>query len=480
MGLFERLRGSRWCRGLLGFFATISVLNLVVVDTASADVGSQMLSFVNGLGGSANVTGPTAYQGQAGGYYTGGSVWIRTKDEQLTLGSLQLPSAKAGCGGIDLFTGGFSFINSDQLVAAGKAVANGALMFVFQMALKAISSLIDSTLTDQLQKLQQKIADSKSACQTGMNMAAGLAGEMGARNTQFCSMVGNSQGFFSDWAASEQGCGTGGQQSSTLKRNTDSTIPASSMNYTWNMLTKNFPNWDTAWKQYLMTVVGTIVYTAPADNNSGGGFKFYGNSDEGALTTLLNGGTFQALTCGSDTTDCLTPTLSDYTLSQSQGLESMVQAQIADMYIRISSEQKLTDQEIAILGSTSIPLYKILSVASLSRYGGGLIAGDISNLAELVSVDMLHTFLRKEVSVVQGAGLSFQDADKDTVAQWRANMERVAVHLFEIERSSNAKVQKTESIIQRTMVVEQSLRNSLSPTMSASIALDRSLAQPMN
>lgn len=475
MSLFERWRSSPWCRRALGLLGALAMANIVVVETASADVGNQMNSFFNGLGGSANVTGPVAYQGQAGGYYTGGSIWVRTKDEQLSLGSLQLPSAKAGCGGIDLFTGGFSFINSDQLVAAGKAVANGALMFVFQMALKSISSLIDSTLTDQLQKLQQTIAQSKSACQTGMNMAAGLAGQIGARNTQFCSMVGNSQGFFSDWAASEQGCGTGGQQASTLNRNNDSKIPTKSVNYTWKMLKDGFSSWDTDWRQYMMTILGTVVYLKPENDSTNGTFQFRGNADESTLTALLDGGTFKVLKCD-ESTDCLDPQLQSITLDPAKGLKKLISTQLSDMVVKIKAEQALTTQQIAILGSTSIPIYKILAIASLSQYGGSLMAGDIDSLSEAVAVDMLHTFLRKEITVATGASTSFQDADTTTLQQWRDQMGKVEQRLATLQTVTSNQVERTQSIIMRTRDVEKNLRNGLSPAMSAALALDRSLA----
>jgi conjugative transfer pilus assembly protein TraH len=56
-----------------------------------------------------------------------------------------MPSVKAGCGGIDIFTGGFSFINTDQIVAAMKAAANGAA-FVFDLAINAISSQIGTSI----------------------------------------------------------------------------------------------------------------------------------------------------------------------------------------------------------------------------------------------------------------------------------------------------------------------------------------------
>ena len=142
-------RRIRW-RGVLRaigcWLSVLAMSNILVVSTAQADVNGQLNSFFGSLGGSANVTGPVAYNGQQGGYYSGGNLWVRFPAQQTyQLGSLQMPSVKAGCGGIDIFTGSFSFINTDQIVAAMKAAANGALAFVFDLAINAISSQIGSS-----------------------------------------------------------------------------------------------------------------------------------------------------------------------------------------------------------------------------------------------------------------------------------------------------------------------------------------------
>ncbi|GLR23337.1 hypothetical protein GCM10007920_31260 [Ciceribacter naphthalenivorans] len=42
---------------------------------ALAGVESEMQSFMTEMGAQANVTGPSAYQGQSAGYYSGGAMW---------------------------------------------------------------------------------------------------------------------------------------------------------------------------------------------------------------------------------------------------------------------------------------------------------------------------------------------------------------------------------------------------------------------
>src|SRR5262245_1762640 len=75
----------------------------------------------------ANVTGPGAYRGQTMGLLTGGSMFVRAPQRTYQLASVAGPNLKAGCGGIDLFAGSFSFINEAQFVALLKNIGQNAL-----------------------------------------------------------------------------------------------------------------------------------------------------------------------------------------------------------------------------------------------------------------------------------------------------------------------------------------------------------------
>ena len=57
--------------------AVLGAASMVPVDIARADVAGAMNSFFQDAGGAANVTGPSAYQGQTAGYYSMGNVWTR-------------------------------------------------------------------------------------------------------------------------------------------------------------------------------------------------------------------------------------------------------------------------------------------------------------------------------------------------------------------------------------------------------------------
>src|SRR5579864_1733488 len=87
-----------------------AVLTFALVATtpnAFANTSGRMDTYFSNALGSASVTGPTAYKGQSMGYYTMGNLSMRAPQANLQLAGVQLPSIKAGCGGIDIFTGGF-------------------------------------------------------------------------------------------------------------------------------------------------------------------------------------------------------------------------------------------------------------------------------------------------------------------------------------------------------------------------------------
>lgn len=462
----------------IGLWLTVlSAGNLLVAETAEADVNGQLDSFFTSLGGAANVTGPVAYNGQQGGYYSGGNLWVRFPAQQTyQLGSLQMPSVKAGCGGIDIFTGSFSFINTDQIVAAMKAAANGALAFVFDLAINAISSQIGSSIEKVMQKLQQFTQHSLNACQAGEQVAAGLAGMVGARDSHFCQTIGNSQGIFSDWAASAQGCGTGGSQTSTLSSNSDKTIPAGPYNYTWAMLTQKYPSFDTAFKQYLMSLVGTVIYQPGTSDTQGPTYKFLGQGDPALITALLDGGSSaQVYTC--DTTDqCLNPTQSSLAVASSAALKTRVYNLLIDIAGRIQGNQQLTSEEIGLLGATTIPLYKIMVVNAAASFGG-MNTADLSELAEITSVDLLETVVQQFYKMVTDGQASFQNADPVTLKQWQDQLRDVTKTLDAQVVHNSERLTRTEQILDRTIRIEGTLRNAMSPQMSAALQFEKVLGQ---
>lgn len=482
-------RTSRF-RALMRRIATgamvMGAASMVPTGIARADVSSQMNSFFNDAGGAANVTGPSAYQGQSAGYYTGGNVWTRFPQKSVQPFNLQLPSARAGCGGIDLFAGSFSFINASEMVAMLKAVANNALGFAFKLAIDAVSPEISKIMGEFQQAAQQMNQMNISSCEA----AQGLVGAVwpktqGARST-ICASVGNSQGVFSDWARSRQGCGAEDQIDSVLEGNSDPAmadhIPLAERNYTWEAIKRSnkFGSFDKEFSEYLMTLVGTIVTNPKAAEDKK--LQYIGPAEEAVVTALLDGtssgSSVKILTCDDDD-KCLGVTEKTLTISDTAALRPRVLRMINSMAGKIRTDTALDGSEQQLLNMTSVPLYKMMAVQAMAHQTFS--PTETETLAEIVAVNLLSSMIDNMLDRVSQAQVNFQPADQSTAETWRRQLAEVRQKYSQRDMKLKDTLNVTIALINKSVMLESTLQNSMSPGMAAALNFSRGLsAQGLN
>jgi conjugative transfer pilus assembly protein TraH len=455
--------------------------HFALIGVARADVASEMNGFFNDAGGAANVTGPTAFQGQSAGYYSLGNVWTRFPQKSVSPFNLQLPSARAGCGGIDLFSGSFSFINASEIVAMLKATANNALGFAFKLAIDSVSPEIGKVMDEFSQKAQLLNQMNISSCETAQALVGGIWPQMETTRSTICEAVGNSQGVFSDWAASRQGCNNGGQRDATLAGNTDPAMKEQIIgdphNYTWEALKKSskFGAFDQGFSEYVMTLVGTIVTTPPSGSEHGPKVVIYGPAEEAVVTALLDGTAnapaVKILKCNNDPcTD-----VSDQTLNvpASSALRPRIATMIKSMSSKIRSDSALDAAEKQLLNMATVPIYKILAVQAYAHYA--LTDGEIQTLSEIVAVDLLNAMLDNMLDRVEQAKVFYQTADQETASQWRQQIAATRAKFAQRDVKLSNKLQVTMQIINRSIMLESTLQNTMTPGMSSALNFSRGL-----
>lgn len=461
--------------------AVLAALHLAFVGTARADVAGQMNSFFNDAGGAANVSGPTAFQGQSAGYYSLGNVWTRFPQKSVAPFNLQLPNARAGCGGIDLFSGSFSFINASEIVAMLKATANNALGFAFKLAIDSVSPEIGKVMDEFSQKAQLLNQMNISSCETAQALVGGIWPQMETTRSTICEAVGNSQGVFSDWAAARQGCNNGGQRDATIAGNSDAQMAEQLVgephNYTWEALRKSakFGAFDQAFSEFIMTIVGTVVTSPPQQSEQGPRVVIYGPAEEAVVTALLDGTAnapaVKMLQCNNEAcTEIGEQTLS---VPAASALRPRIAAMVQSMSNKIRSDTALDAAEQQLLNMATVPLYKILSVQAMAH--NALTDGEIQTLSEIVAVDMLGAMLDNVLDRVEQAKVFYQTADQETAAQWRQQISSTRAKFAQRDVKLSNKLQATLMIINRSVMLESTLQNTMSPGMSAALNFSRSL-----
>ena len=135
---------------------------------ASAQLGQDMTEFWEDLNGYGNVSGPSSHDLQSGGYYTLGQIYLRTPRKTFDPIDIQFPSYRAGCGGIDLFAGGFSFIDADEFIDFLKAVAADSAGLIFKAGIDAVSPELGGILADLEERANTINSWNMDSCEKSM------------------------------------------------------------------------------------------------------------------------------------------------------------------------------------------------------------------------------------------------------------------------------------------------------------------------
>lgn len=145
-----------------------------------------------------NSTAPTTLSTKDRVGVFGGSFEMRSPTTAINLVAFDPPRFDAGCGGIDLYGGSFSFINSQQLVQIFRAVAANAVGLAFKAAVTAISPQLSNLMTEFQTLLQHMNGLAKNSCQLAHLIVDPVDKELDNAINGDGGIGGTMQGFYSD------------------------------------------------------------------------------------------------------------------------------------------------------------------------------------------------------------------------------------------------------------------------------------------
>jgi len=175
----------------------VAISTLFLLSTAAragimADLNSMFMS---------NSTAPGTFTARdrvgihAGGYS------MRTPIHNVSVVAFDPPRLNAGCGGVDLYGGSFSFINGAELIAIFRSVASNAAGLAFKAAIKVISPSLDSLMTEFQTMLQNMNNLAKNSCSLA-HLIVDKAERALSDSTDGDGAVGSTaKGIFTDLAA---------------------------------------------------------------------------------------------------------------------------------------------------------------------------------------------------------------------------------------------------------------------------------------
>lgn len=445
-----------------------SSLMLVFSTSTFANVSSDLNNFFNGIGYASNITEPSAFESQAAGFFGGGSLYARGQVRQYQLVQLDLPSYRAGCGGIDLFTGSMSFLSEQKLVDLGKSVmSNGGAYAVDVMLASTVPEL--KQVRDYLQQLEQAANHASiNSCEMSQNLVGGIWPKTAASQQKICKDQGTmgKDGLFSDYVKARMECSGNGFDRAMDKAGKDEINKKQvvlNKNIVWSILqSKSFLSTDKELAEMVMSLTGTLIIDKQGKVTNVPSLA--GNAN---LVNALIGGSqgkqvAKIWRC-KESNQCLQVSLKEISIPENSTLSFRVRAIIRNINTKLIADVKPGKQELNFLSMTSLPVMKFLSVLNSTQYGNAAV--DIEEYATLIAHDLLTNYLTELLTEV-GNATAGSELNQDLVKDIQKRIHEATSKVADLDPKVGQKLKEKLSLIEHMARIEKQVAEGMSTTTS--------------
>ncbi|MBA4092414.1 MAG: conjugal transfer protein TraH [Sphingobium sp.] len=129
------------------YASRLSLTALATIAFVAISPSVQAQSWAESWFDNVTYTSPGSFEDQTRGYVTAGGMSGRVDVHNDYLMSLSLPKVKAGCGGIDMFLGGMSFLDPDYLVQKLESILQAAPAVAFQYLLETLDEKMGNIIS---------------------------------------------------------------------------------------------------------------------------------------------------------------------------------------------------------------------------------------------------------------------------------------------------------------------------------------------
>ncbi|MCV2219840.1 conjugal transfer protein TraH [Thauera sp. Sel9] len=417
----------------------------------AGDLNSEVNAMFDNLGAIGNYTAPGAFRGQAYNTYTGGNLMMCSPNKVYQLAAVQFPSAKAGCGGIDVFGGSFSHISADEFKNMLRNITAALPGIAFQLALEAVSPLLGG-LTKWAKGLETWINNARiNSCETAKAIVSTAAESLGYSSQETCADLAIELGMESDRDAARRRCASDRPSIlSTARSSGDANIRNKAPfvgNLTWKALQHTGGYLDDAERELIMSIVGTIIYY-PEES---------GRDPEPIAPTLTSisqllygqaaagsGNVVQHLLRCNNHSACDGVSLN--TAYNHTPFTARVETLMRSIADKIATRSAIPNNspEVGFVNQTTEPVYKMLSIGT-SIPGSGLADSLIAQYRDLIAADYAYVFLERNLRLGMAAldkDYTLQQTQREQAAAIR---QRTQAMLWQISQEKNLLYQKVGS-----------------------------------
>jgi len=461
------------------------VISSALVTNAVAMSMNELFDSVNSQG---NVSSPAVLQGQTMNMYMGGSMFMRMPKRTYNIATFTPPSWSAGCGGIDLFAGGFSFINKEQFVAMLKNIGSNALGYGFKLAIQNLCPTCDNVM-QALQATSQAInRQNIDSCETAKGLVHAAFPDAVTRDKQNSAKnFGVDTSLFSDitdaWTKvmnNQPKANEALNDVATAKPEVKDSLPTG--NVVWKAL-KKLDGIDDDYRMLLMSMVGTTIFPTDADKG-----PIMVAKKEITLQQLIGGNVVDGdgkpmgkiaipIWKCVDPVDCLMVTEDNLT---TDSFKAMVRTKLNAITDKIANREAFDDPAgvMTFLNSTDIPVYKMIAVTT--QLGNTSMADNMVNrYQELIAAKYAEVYIQRMVSDLRAAIAKYSaHASTSTAGELdriRGMLEPVQSEARQVLLTAYTQTISTYNIAQEVQYLERAMNANMSSTLRASLAFGKSL-----
>lgn len=452
---------------------------------ASSSYAMSMQELFDSVNAQGNVSNPAVLQGQTMNLYTGGSLFMRMPKRTYNLASVTPPSWNAGCGGIDLFMGGFGFINKEQFVAMLRNIGSNALGYGFKLAIQNLCPTCDNVmqaLQATAQQMNRLNVDSCEAAKGIVNAAAPDTWTRGKQNAAKnfgvdSNMFENITDAWTNVMNNEGRANTTVNDVANAKPEVKDQLPTG--NVVWKALSK-LDGITNEQRMVLMSMIGSTIF-----------------STEGAATlpkklvrkeitveTLVGArSTSDTITvpiwrCDTTSADgCLSPTEDEIT---TKSFKTMVREKMEIISDKIANRSAHDDMAatVGFLNATDLPIYKMLAVTT-SLGNTSMADALIGRYQDLIAAKYAEVYIQRAVSDLRSAIAKYSAvtdaAQTKELMELKPEMEEVSRSAKLVLATAYSQTISTYNIAQEVQYMERALNANLSQTLRNSLAFGKSL-----
>lgn len=446
-----------------------TIVLAVSLSTASSSAFanlSDMQSMFNDIGVYGNASAPKAFAGQTRNYFTGGSAQIRIPKKTYQLATFDPPRIGAGCGGIDLYGGSFSFINSDQLVGMMKNIGNAAIGVAFDTALNSISPQLNASIKyfqDMANKINSMNVNSCEAA-TGLVLAGKKGIEAGSFDVAMTELGSNNLGFSGDWQGMKDMLNQDPTEYKRVKETAKADPSISDNEKMWlepgNLVFKALgqlteSGGDTISKEekeIIMGLVGTIIIKEGSGEKGENTSELHDRIETDLLKSFLGNTsetttTIQTYRC--QDSQCSTVLPIDW---QTKPVAKMVSERLEKIREKIQNRSGgISASDYELIGMSSVPIWSVLVQEYRTDSGFNV----LDRAGNLIAISYIKAVIDKTLQQVTLALGAYKDASNPAIER---NIQIIRDNIKDVRNQLIVQLNKDQVEFRNFLAIQETLR----------------------